>query len=358
MNPYLLALVSLPKMTPTRLRLLLRHRTPEQAWHATSTSLLSSLQDQDYVTEITKARPHLDPDTLTSNLNKLGGTLLHESDTQFPQALKTIGAPPAWLFVRGSLKYLTHPCLTVVGPRKISAYGRQVTEEIVQALAHSGLTIVSGLALGVDATAHRAALDVEGFTVGVLGCGIDELYPPRNRQLGLEIIQRGGAIISEYPPGTEPARQNFPTRNRLVAGLSSAVLVTEASEKSGSLITATLALEQNKTVFAIPGSIYSATSAGTNALIKSGQAQAVTSATDILEALQFEDVISFREKKRVFPQNPTERQIYEHLSGIPIHIDELAHLTSLPTSTLATTISMLEIKGFIQDIGGQNYVQK
>jgi len=358
MDKYLVALIHLPKMTPTRLRRLLANWSPEALWKIESNDWLTAGIEADFAKEATAARAKIDPDKILANLEKIGARLIFEKDADFPEQLKDIYSAPAWLFVRGNFKPAEQKFFTVVGPRKISSYGKQVTEEIVRELASKGLTIVSGLAIGVDTEAHRATLAVGGCTVAVLGCGIDQIYPAQNHNLAQEILEKGGAIISEYKPGTEPLRQNFPARNRIVSGLSQGVLITEASEKSGSLITATMAVEQGREVFAIPGSIFSQNSAGTNQLIKSGQAQAITSAQDILDALDIKDLSSFRETQCVKMNNPKEQVVFDLLGKEPVHIDEITKQSQLKTNEVAVAISLLEMRGIIRDVGGQNYIRK
>lgn len=358
MDKFLVALIHLPKLTPTRLRRLLVRWSPEALWKISSGEWLEAGVEMDFVQEAISARKNLNPDQIMADLEKMEARLIHENDADFPEQLKNIPGSPAWLFVRGEFKPQEQKFFTVVGPRKISSYGKQVTEEIVRELASNGLTIVSGLAIGVDTEAHRAALAVSGRTVAVLGCGIDQIYPAQNYNLACEILDKNGAIISEYKPGTEPFRQNFPARNRIVSGLAQGVLIAEASEKSGSLITATMAVEQGREVFAVPGSIFSQNSAGTNHLIKSGQAQAVTSAQDILEALEIEDLPLFRETQRIAPTDAKEKIIFELMGKEPKHIDEIIKNSKLSPSEVAVAISLLEMKGMIRDVGSQHYIIK
>ncbi len=205
----------------------------------------------------------------------------------YPELLKQIYDPPKQLYILGDLtdqlSLINNP-LAVVGTRKASTYGKKTTNYFVRTLAKAGLTIISGLALGIDSIAHQSTLEVKGRTVAVLGSGLNVIYPPTNKNLAQEIIKSNGVIISEYPPNTRPSKQNFPTRNRIIAGLSLGVLVIEAPEKSGALITARAAIEQGREVFVVPGSIYNENSAGCHFLIKAG-AKPVTKPEDILETL-------------------------------------------------------------------------
>lgn len=358
MDPYLVALINLPKMTPTRLRKILANFSTEQAWQVNFFEFIQVGLEPKWVEEIMVAKNKIEPKREVEKLNKLRARLIHENDEDFPLQLKNIPTNPAWIFVRGSLLPIENQSITVVGPRKISNYGKQVTEEFVSFLAKQGINIISGLALGVDSLAHESTLQIGGRTVAVLGTGLDQVYPSQNRNLFQKILDQGGSIISEYPIGVGPSRQNFPIRNRIVAGLSRATLIVEASERSGSLITAEIALEQGKDVFAVPGNIYSENSNGTNRLIKSGQAQAVTSPMEIIAELQMENLSDFREAQRVLPANQTERKIFEFLSREPKQIDEIVRESKLSSAEISVALSMLEMKGFVLDLGGQNYVKK
>lgn len=358
MDKYLVALVALPKMTPTRLRKLLEKYSPEAAWKCDADEWIECGLKNDFVSEVFVAKKKTDPDYEKEKLEKIGADLVHENDENFPAQLKNISSAPAWLYRRGETACDEKHCITIVGPRKISNYGKQVTEHFAEALSRFGFTIISGLALGVDAAAHQAALRMNMPTVGVLGCGIDQLYPPQNRELGKNILASGGMILSEFPPGTEPAREHFPMRNRIVSGLARAALIVEAGEKSGALITAGMALSQGKDVFAVPGSIFSETSGGTNKIIKSGQAQAVTSPEEVLEAMGLNDVPSFRERSELKPTNPDELRLYEIMDLNPTHIDDIIKKSGMNSAKVSAILSMLEMKGFVSDTGGMNYVKK
>jgi len=249
--------------------------------------------------------------------------------------------------------------LAVVGSRKFSSYGKMAAEKIIGILSQNNLTITSGLALGIDAIAHLTALEAGGRTIAVLGSGLDKenIYPSANRYLADKIISSGGTIISEFPIGTPPLKHNFPQRNRLIAGISIGTLVIEADEKSGALITARYALEQNREVFAVPGSIFSNQSRGTNKLIKQG-AIPITAAEDIIEALNLAQATGPIDKKNIVPQTPEEEKIFLQLSHEPMHIDELMRLTKLDTSKINSTLTIMEMKGLVKNLGGMQYVIK
>jgi len=241
----------------------------------------------------------------------------------------------------------------VVGTRRATVYGRQVTEEIVTDLAQSKITIVSGLAKGVDSVAHQAALAAGGRSIAVFACGLDVVYPSENAYLARNIMQQG-ALISEYPLGTRPRAENFPRRNRIMSGLSLGVLITEADETSGAMITAHMALEQNREVFAIPGSILSPASRGTNHLIQEG-AKLVRDYTDILEELNLMTVARQMEIREVIPASDTESQLLKHLGAEPIHVDEVCRSSGLPISTVSSTLAMMELKGLVKQLGSMSY---
>lgn len=318
--------------------------------------LLSGLEEKT-AEEFIIFRHQLKPDKLLDDLAKEKINVLTVDNPAYPKLLKQIYAPPFVLYYRGQLEVCNGFLLAVVGARKFSPYGRQVTEKLVRELAFNNLTIVSGLALGIDALAHSAALEAGGKTIAVLGSGLDRqnIYPAQNRYLADKIISSDGLIMSEYPIGTMPLKHHFPQRNRLISGLSSATLVIEAGEKSGALITALHALEQNREVFAVPGSIYSPVSEGANRLIKMG-AKPVTSALDIIESLNLKDAASYIENKKVIPESAEEELILGRLSYEPLHVDELKQLTKLDTSIINSTLVIMEMKGIIKNLGNLRYV--
>lgn len=274
---------------------------------------------------------------------------------EYPVILKEIHDPPKDLYIKGEIIKDDETAIAIVGTRKYSQYGKQVTLDIAGKLAKLGITIVSGLAEGIDTFAHKAALENKGRTIAVLGNGMDKksFFPSCNYQLG-EKISQCGAIISEYPEGVRGTQFTFPKRNRIVSGLSLGVVVIEAPEKSGALITAALALEQNREVFAVPGSIYEKNSQGTNQLIKLG-AKPVTCPEDILEELNLSHLIKI-EKNKIRPENKEEEIIFSILSLHPIHIDEIIKKSGLPTSIVNSTLMILELKKAIRNLGKGNYI--
>ncbi len=287
-------------------------------------------------------------------LEKYGVRTLTWHDDDFPSRLKEIYDCPPLLYVKGSLLPADEWCLAVVGSRRASIYGRQVTDEIVADLARSNITIVSGLAKGIDTMAHRSALDAGGRSIAVFASGLDTVYPHENTSLARSLSQQG-ALISEYPLGTRPRPDNFPRRNRILSGLSPGVLVIEAGESSGALITAHLALEQNREVFAVPGSILSPASRGTNLLIQEG-AKLVRNYTDILVELNYTQVAQQMEMTELIPASDTESLLLNGLTGEPTHIDDICRASSLPIATVSSTLSMMELKGLVKQVGIMSYV--
>ena len=229
----------------------------------------------------------------------------------------------------------------------------QVAEQIAAMLANSGITVVSGLALGVDTIAHRSCLNAGGRTLAVLGSGVDRIYPPQNRRLAGKVISNG-AIISDYPPGTPPEANNFPPRNRIISGLSLATVVVEAGIKSGALITANFALEQGREVFAVPGNILAPQSRGPNRLIQNG-AHPLLDPKEILDVLDLTQVASQREARVVLPSNTTEAKLFQVLGHEPLHVDEVRSLTDLPIDQVTATLALMELKGMVRQVGGMRY---
>lgn len=302
----------------------------EDAWKATAAELKQSGLDNGSIRAVTSWRPKISLEAEMEKLERYGVKLLTYHDTNYPARLKEIYDFPPLLYLRGSLIAQDEWCLAVVGTRRATVYGRQVAEEIAADLVRNKITIVSGLAKGIDSIAHRSALEAGGRSIAVFACGLDIVYPAENADLARRIMQQG-ALISEYPLGTRPKADNFPRRNRIMSGLSLGVLVIEAGETSGAIITAHLALEQNREVFAIPGSILSPASRGTNQLIQEG-AKLVREYTDILEELNLTTVARQIEMKELIPASDTESLLLKQLGAEPVHIDEVCRTSGLPIS--------------------------
>lgn len=324
------------------------------AWHAPADALRAAGLDRRSLDTLLAARGALDLDAEEARLTAAGIGAFTWSDPQYPRRLRDIPNSPPVIYLRGSLAEADEWALAVVGTRRATAYGREVTRELVTSLAAARITIVSGLARGIDAVAHQAALDAGGRTIAVLGSGLDTVYPPEHARLA-EAIEQSGALISDYPLGTRPESSNFPPRNRIISGLALGVMVTEAPEMSGALITADLANEQGKPVFAVPGNILARSCRGTNQLIQQG-AKPVLSAEDILEELNLTMVVQHAEARAALPASETEIRLLNHLSIEPIHVDDLRALAGMPIAEVSATLAMMELKGMVRQVGGMNYV--
>ncbi len=272
----------------------------------------------------------------------------------YPELLKEIYNPPKILYYIGRLQPKNHYLLSVVGTRKASNYGRQITSDLIEKIAARGIIIVSGLAYGIDSLAHQATLNAGGCTWAVLGSGLNKIYPAGNRQLALNIINRGGTIISEYPPDMPPLKQHFPARNRIISGLSCGTLIIEAPKKSGALITAYFALENNREVMAVPGGLYQACSEGTNELIKKG-AKIITDINDVLELYHLENNQSARISSQPQPDNETENVILNILQSGPQTVDQISDKCKLEISIINSSLSVMEMSGKIKQIEPLTY---
>jgi DNA processing protein len=306
-------------------------------------------------------------------LHKMGGDIITWLDERYPPNLLNIYDRPAFLFILGRLPKDMIP-VAIVGSRNASAYGRYTADRLSRELALRGITIVSGMARGIDSCAHRGALAVRGNTVAVLGSGLDVIYPLENRKL-FEAISQNGAVLSEYPPGTQPIPYHFPARNRIISGISYGVAVVEAGAKSGSLISASLAMEQGRDVFAVPGAIDSAHSRGTNSLIKQG-AKLIDSADDILEdvlpQLERRSIPPMPDQQEIFPDDFSEngtkdiheliptpfREILKTMSQNKIHADDIISAVGLPSADVLSMLITLELKGFIEQHPGKYFSLK
>lgn len=289
-----------------------------------------------------------------SKIKQSKSEVIYFDDDNYPQVLKEIVDAPPILFIRGNIDLLKMSLkkLAVVGSRKYSSYGKMVVESLIPDLVQSGLVIVSGLALGIDALAHQQTVESNGYTIAVLGSSFDLIYPRENFYLAEKILDKGGLLVSEFPPGTPPLKQHFPRRNRIIAGISDGVLVIEAAEKSGSLITAQLALDYNREVLAIPGEIFKETSKGVNKLIKEG-AQLVSSSQDILSTLKVDMMDKEKISSRVL--SAQEEMLLELLAGETMHIDQISERSRLEANQSAQLISQLELVGVVQNVGGGYY---
>lgn len=356
---YWVAISRFSKIGPARFKKLYNYFPNMQAaWQASLLELQKSGLEENIAQEFIIKRTEINPDEELDKVNQENIQVITIKNLAYPKLLQEIFNPPALLYIKGDLANLNNKFnLAVVGTRKISNYGKQITPQLVKPLVQNGFTITSGLALGVDALAHQSALDALGKTIAVLGSGIDQksIYPTSNRYLAQNILSNKGTIISEFPLGTLPLKHNFPIRNRVIAGLSLGTLIIEAGESSGATITAYSALEQNREVFAVPGSLFNQNSIGTHKLIQKG-AKLVTSHHDILEELNLQEVKKFISNQKILPETEEEKIIIENLGSEPIHIDQIIKKANRPTSQISSTLSLMEMKGLIKNMGGQNYI--
>lgn len=345
----------IPGIGPAKVRRLLDHFGDlEPAWNADAKELGRAGLDAKAAESLVRRRPRISLETEMEKLERLRVRVLTWEDPAYPSRLREIYDAPPVLYVRGSLLPSDEWCIAVVGTRKATAYGREATHRIVGELARNQITIVSGLARGIDAEAHRATLEAGGRTIAVLACGLDMVYPSDHLHLAREIME-SGALLSDYPIGTQPTGQNFPPRNRIMSGLSLGVLVVEAGERSGALITARYAVEQNRDVFAVPGGIFAASSRGVNRLIQDG-AKLVQEVQDILEELNLSMAPQQMEMKALLPIEETELMLLRHLSQEPTHIDAVRRQSGLPIATVSSTLALMELKGMVRQVGAMNYV--
>ncbi len=338
-----------------RLQALIQHFGDlEAAWNAAPADLAEAGLGVKMIERIFQAREKVNLESLWEQITRQGIQILTWEDESYPSRLKEIDQPPPVLYIRG--EYLPEDlfAVAVVGTRRVTPYGRQITEDVSAFLSGAGMTVVSGLARGVDAVAHTAALKAGGRTLAVLGSGVDRIYPPEHRALAEQIMERG-AIISDYAPGTPPEASNFPPRNRIISGLSLAVVVIEAGETSGALITAEFAAEQGREVFAVPGSILAPQSKGTNKLVQQG-AQPLLGPSDLMQALNLTRMGEQKAARKSLPADETEARLLGVLGNEPMHVDEIRHQAELPIEKVSATLALMELKGMVRQVGGMNYV--
>lgn len=353
---YYLGFNLVPGIGPTRLaRLIEQTGSAEAAWNASASELSKIGLDAKRSAALLKARNTLDLDKELERLEHAQIEVITLEDEAYPRLLAQAPNAPPLLYIRGTLNKADEWAVAVVGTRSPTSYGKEATRHIVSELAAHGVTIVSGLAMGIDSVAHATALEaIGGRTLAVFGNGLDRIYPERNRNLAEQIIHNG-ALISDYPLGTRPSAANFPPRNRIISGLTLGTLVVEAGERSGALITVEFALEQGRDVFAVPGSIFSPKSKGVNNLIRNG-ATIVDGAQEILSALNMTTINVQQEMTAMLPEDPTEAALLEHISREPQHVDVLSRACGMPAAVVSSTLTILELKGFVRHAGNMEYV--
>jgi DNA processing protein len=349
-------LATTPGLSAGKARILVEYFGGEMAAWDAGEEALSKAAGADLAAKLMEAR---DPERINAHVRRchaLGMTLLTPASLEYPSLLRGIYDPPCALYARGNLALLGTDCLTVVGTRKHTSYGERVTRVLAGELAGAGLTIVSGMAEGLDGAAHRAALDAGGNTIAVLGNGLDVHYPSHHAALQEEIAQKG-LLLSEYEPGTRPSRAAFPVRNRILAGISRGTLVTEAGEKSGALITAGLAVEYGRELFTVPGNIDSPASVATNRLMRTS-AEIVLGAGDVLQVLGVEAKKKEPEKEEGPRLDEEERALLSHLKREAQSFDQLIERTGYSASKLNSLLTMLQLKGIIDQSAGRVYAAK
>lgn len=340
---------------PVRMQMLLDvFGDVKSAWEAPEQALYAVKLGRRAHRNLLQVRHEVDLDAVIRHVERVGVHVLTWDSTDYPALLRNIPDAPPVLFVRGEITPADEWAVALVGTRKATVYGREVAHRLAGDLAHSGVTVISGLARGVDSVAHKATLEAGGRTIAVLGSGVDYIYPAEHRKLAEEIVETG-ALVSDFPLGTRPEASNFPARNRIISGLSLGTIVIEAGLRSGALITADFALDQGREVFAVPGSILSPASVGCNRLLRDG-AHVITEVNDVLETLHLDHVSEKLMARKILPDNETEATILEHLSAEPVHLDALARGTELPVEVVSSTLVMMELKGMARQVAPLQYV--
>ena len=350
---YWLAISRVPYIGPARTeRLLQTFGSLSKAWSAPREALRVALEPRS-LSALLAAQSRIDPAGELERLTRAGISVVHPGHPSYPRLLAEISGRPSILYVRGALAPADNASVAIVGTRRATPYGRQVAERIATELAQAGITVVSGLARGVDAAAHRAALEAGGRTIAVLGSGPDVIYPAEHRRLAEQILE-SGAILSELPLGAKPDAQNFPARNRIVSGMTLGTLIVEAPSRSGALITASFAADQGREVFVIPGSVFAPSAEGTNALLRDG-ARLVRDGADILEDLDLGGSGPVVTQSRM-SLDDDERKLLAALGKEARHIDELAEEAELPAGAVSALMLTMELKGLVRNHGAQYYV--
>ena len=359
MDEYKAAFASLDFLSPKNLSYFIdTYKNLKNIWlHINKNDLRKFGMKEEKIQDFFKRKELIIPEKELELLQKSSIHLLSIFDLEYPEQLKHISSPPVFIYSKGKWLDKDEQCLAVVGTRKISTYGAQATKSFVSELSHV-FTIVSGLAYGVDALSHDTCLQSKGRTIAVLGSGLNMVYPRGNAKLAERILDSGGLLVSEFSPLKEAQPYHFPRRNRIIAGISRGVLVIEGEKKSGSLITAKFALEQNKEVFAVPGSVYSSKSSGTNSIIKKSEAKLVMNAEDILEEFQIKSPSNIIPSLPIYNLSDKEEKIYNFLDAEGIDVTKLKKLTDFSSACVLSQLSMLEMKGLVLNIGSGLFVKK
>ncbi len=355
--PAALSWACLNLLTKKRYDFLLKtYGTLDDAWGALDQDLLRKLGCRDdTIMKVMNEKEELNLEQHEKFMEKNGIRFLMIEDEDYPEALKEIADPPVFLFAKGNLDVLTEPLIAIVGTRNMSAYGKRVIGDFVPAFIHAGLVTVSGLAIGIDAEVAKQTIDVGGKTVAVLGHGLGAIYPKANARLAEAIVEHDGLLLTEYPIHVSPDKYTFPARNRIIAGLTLGTLVAEAAAQSGSLITASLALEYGKEVFAIPGPIFDPNMEGTHHLIQKSGATLVSSANDVLQQLGI--VASKEGSSNYHAQTEDEEALLKNLTTMPQSADELSEKSGMAISSIHATLTLMELKGGAKNVGMGKWVK-
>lgn len=348
----LAALYSYIYFGPARTRLLVDYfGNAQKAWQSSEIKLLETGLKKERAKEFIKYRDNFNSRQYFRKLKKFHIGFTTINDLSYPKNLRDLDNAPLVLYTRGKLTELSESAVAIVGTRKMTSYGREVTEQFAYELASMGITIVSGLAQGIDTVAHNGALNAKGKTIAVLACGLDQVYPPGNTFLAKKIVEKGGAVLSEYPLGYPAMRENFASRNRIISGLSKAVLVVEGAQRSGTLLTASAAAEQGRPVFAVPGQVTSPMSAASHFLIRNG-ANIAFSTRDILSELNIQFRVDKKAIEQVMPAGKKEKKLAEILETEPLHLDELAAISGFEVADVSARLTIMELKGLVKNLGG------
>jgi DNA processing protein len=363
-----LALNMVDGVGPVRVRALLdRLGTPENILSASRDELMRvDGVGPEVAGSVAGWRTQLDLDAELARIEKAGVLVVTRDDAGYPKNLREIYDPPLVLYVKGTLSNRDALAIAIVGSRRTTLYGQEMSRKLAYQLAHVGVPVVSGLARGIDTAAHKGALQAKGRTVAVIGCGIDIMYPAENKKLADEIVEKGGAVVTEFPFGVKPDRQNFPMRNRIISGWSLGVVVVEANLKSGALITAKQAMEQGREVFAVPGRADSILSRGTNKLIKDG-AKLTEDVEDVLSEFEYllprrseTDAAQPKETGGIKPAlalTETEGKVMAHIGNEEVAIDEIIRASGLTSAAVSATLLSLEMKRVVKQLPGKMFVR-
>lgn len=351
---YLIALSCFVPFGPARLNLLLSYfKSPEKVWNLSFEELKEVGVKDSLASQFVSFRSDFDLKEYLLKLEKIGVYCVFKGDDNYPKNLLEIDSSPLVLYVMGEIKEEDSQAVAIVGSRKMSSYGKEVAERFAFELAEVGLTVVSGLARGVDTVAHKSALEAKGRTIAVVGSGLDRIYPPENITLA-SLIAKNGAVVSEYPLGYPALRVNFASRNRIISGLSKAILVVEGAQNSGTLLTASHAASQGRQVYAVPGQITSPLSFAPHFLIENG-AKIAFNPKDVIEDFDLQFKVDKEKVQKIIPSDDIEAKIIESLASESLHLDEIARICGLAVSLVSSKLMVMEMKGMVRNLGNGMY---